>query len=67
MLEEPVFPMPKDHLSHGVTVPRALQAHKAVAQQTHAHELAKTPTHEDEKIALILFLIGGFTLWFAFR
>ena len=56
VLEEPVIPMPKGHLSH-----------KAVAQQTHTHELAKKPTHEDEKIALILFLTGGFTLWVTFR
>ena len=26
-----------------------------------------TTTHEDEKIALILFLTGGFTRWFLFR
>ena len=49
---EPVIPMPKDHLSH-----------KFVAQQTHAHELAKKPTHEDEKIAFVLFLVGGFVIW----
>ena len=49
---EPVIPLPKDNLSH-----------KAVAQQTHAHELAKKPTHEDERIALILFLTGGFAIW----
>ena len=30
---------------------------------THAHKLAKKPTHEDEKIALVLFLAGGFTIW----
>ena len=33
---------------------------------THTYELAKKPTYEDEKIALILFLTGGFTLWFMF-
>ena len=53
---EPVIPVPKDHLSH-----------KALAQQTHAHELAKRPTHEDERIALILFLTGGFVIWNTFR
>ena len=43
--------------------------HKVVAQTTHAHELAKKPTitHEEEKIALVLFLTGGFTMWFMFR
>ena len=45
---EPVIPVPKGHLIH-----------KAVAQQTHTHELARKPTHEDEKIALVLFLTGG--------
>ena len=48
---EPAIPMPKDHLSH-----------KTAAQQTHAHELAKKPTHEDEKIALVLALTGGFVI-----
>ena len=35
---------------------------KVVAQPTHAHELSQTPTitHEEEKIALVLFLAGGF-------
>ena len=55
-VEEPVIPMPKGHPSH-----------KAVAQQTHALELAKKPTHEDEKIALVLFLTGGFIIWNLFQ
>ena len=50
--EEPVIPMPKGHPSHD----------KAVAQQTHAQEIAKKPTHEDEKIALVLALTGGFAI-----
>ena len=29
---------------------------------THTDQLAKKPTHGDERIALILFLTGGFTL-----
>ena len=34
---------------------------KVVAQPTHAHELSQKPniTHEEEKIALVLFLAGG--------
>ena len=49
MLEEPVISMPKGHPSH-----------KAIAQQTQA----KKPTaHEDEKIALIIFLSVGFTIY----
>ena len=47
--EEPVISMPKGHPSH-----------KVVAQQTQAK---KPATHEDEKIAFILFLAGGFTIW----
>ena len=52
VLEEPVIPMPKGHPSH-----------KVVA---HTHELAKKPTHEEEKIALILFLADGFAIWYIF-
>ena len=61
---EPVIPMPKD------------LSHKAAAQQTqrsraplgpHAHELAKKPAHEGERIALVLFLTGGFGIWNIFR
>ena len=53
---EPVIPMPKDHPSH-----------KVVAQQTHAHELAKKPAHGDEKIAFVLCLAGDFVIWNIFR
>ena len=31
------------------------------------HELAKEPTHEDEKIVLVLALAGGFAIWNVFR
>ena len=46
-----------------------LKSHMVVAQPTHAHELAHKPTitHEEEKIALILFLTGGFAMWFMFQ
>ena len=44
-----------------------MKSHKVVAQPNHAHQLAKKPTHKEEKIALILFLTGGFTIWFLFR
>ena len=38
----------------------SIKSYKAVAKQTQA----KKPTnHEDEKIALILSLVGGFTRW----
>ena len=34
---------------------------------THHHELAKEPTHEDEKIVLALALAGGFAIWNVFQ
>ena len=34
-----------------------------VEKPTHTYELAKKPTHEDEKIALVLALAGGFAIW----
>ena len=49
---EPIISMPK------------VTSHKAIA---HAHELAKKQTYEDEKIALVLFLSGGFTIWNIFQ
>ena len=56
---------PKDHLSHGVAErPWAHRAHKVAAKQTQAK---KPTTHEDEKIALVLFLAGGFAIWNIFR
>ena len=55
-IDEPVVSVPKGHPSH-----------KAVAQQTHAPELAKKPTHEDQEIALVLFLTGGFVIWNLFQ
>ena len=47
----------------------AMLCHKLVAQPTHTHELSQKPTitHEDEKIALVLFLTGAFTVSFMFR
>ena len=47
----------------------AMPSHKVIAQPTHADELAQKPTitHEEEKIALILFITGGFAMWFMFR
>ena len=53
VLEEPVITMSKGHWSH-----------KVVA---HAHKLAKKLTHEEEKIAWILFLAGSFAICNIFR
>ena len=52
LVSEPAISMPKGHPSH-----------KVIVQPTQA----KKPTHEDEKIALFLFLSGGFTIWNIFR
>ena len=53
--------------------PNITQAQKPTPQSgdpvgpiTH-HELAKVPTHEDENIALLLALAGGFAIWNIFR
>ena len=42
----------------------SIKSYKAVAKQTQAK---KPTTHKDEKIALVLFLVGGFTIWNIFR
>ena len=41
---------------------------KAIAHSTTTHGLAQKQaiTHEEERAALILFLTGGFTMWFLF-
>ena len=62
--------MPK--ISHQSTIthhklekkPNVTQAQKPTI--TH-HELANEPTHEDEKIVLVLALAGGFAIWNVFR
>ena len=55
---EPVIPMPKGHPSHNKAVAQPLPRGVQVPTQ------AKKPTtHEDEKIALVLFLTDGFTIW----
>ena len=40
--------------------------HKVVTQTTVAHTQKPTNTHEEEKIALILSLLGTFTTWYMF-
>ena len=65
-------------ITHGVTArSRALRGHHELKKKpnitqgqkptiTH-HELAKEPTHEDEKIVLALALAGGFAIWNVFQ
>ena len=65
-------------ITHGVAQgPRALRGHHELEKKPHItqaqkptityHELAKGPTHEDEKIVLVLALAGGFAIWNVFR
>ena len=59
-LETPVI---KNHKTNSLETP-AIESHSNTTQG-----LTHTPTisHEDEKTALILFIVGGFTVWFLFR
>ena len=52
----------KNHKTNSLKTP-TIESHSNTAQG-----LTHTPTisHEDEKIALILFIAGGFTVWFLF-
>ena len=61
LVSEPVIPVPKGHLSHKVV---AQQPPGGVQVPTQAK---KPTTHEDEKIALVLALAGGFIIWNIFR
>ena len=56
-------PIMKSHKTNSLE-PTTIKSHSNAAQGlTHA----PTISHEDEKTALILFLTGGFTVWFLFR
>ena len=59
-LETPTI---KNHKTNSLETP-TIKSHSNTAQG-----LTHTPTisHEDEKTALILFIAGGFTVWFLFR
>ena len=56
-------PAIKSHKTNSLE-PTTIKSHSNTAQG-----LIHTPTisHEDEKTALILFLTGGFTVWFLFQ
>ena len=55
-------PAIKNHKTNSLETP-TIESHSNTAQGlTHA----PTISHEDEKTALILFLTGGFTVWFLF-
>ena len=58
-LETPAI---KNHKTNSLET-TAIKSHPNTAQGlTHA----PTISHEDEKTALILFIVGGFTVWFLF-
>ena len=56
-------PVMKSHKTNSLE-PTTIESYSNTAQG-----LTQAPTisHEDEKTALILFLTGGFTVWFLFR
>ena len=57
------IPAMKSHKANSLE-PTTIESHSNTTQGlTHA----PTISHEDEKTALILFLTGGFTVWFLFR
>ena len=58
-----MVPVMKSHKSNSLE-PTTIESHSNATQG-----LTHTPTisHEDETTALILFLTGGFTIWFLFR
>ena len=59
-LETPAI---KNHKTNSLETP-AIESHSNTTQGlTHA----PTISHEDEKTALILFITGGFTVWFLFQ
>ena len=47
------------NISHGVQRPQAHRAHKP--------QEAQPITHNEEKVALVLFIAGGFAIWNIFR
>ena len=51
-------------LAKVIALEPSMKSYKVVAKQTQAK---KPTTHEDEKIALVLFLTGGFVIWNIFR
>ena len=57
-----MVPVMKSHKTNSLE-PTTIESHSDTAQG-----LTRAPaiSHEDEKTALILFLTGGFTVWFLF-
>ena len=53
----------KNHKTNSLETPTI----KSHSNTTHGLTHAPTISHDDEKAALILFVTGGFTVWFLFR
>ena len=51
--------------SHQTTNSNEVQAQKPTI--THKNQEPQTITHNEERIALVLFLAGGFAIWNVFR
>ena len=69
------FTKPEEETTTKKELQKTTIIHKVVMQEWSAPQLsrgaqpAEKPiiTHEEERAALILFLTGGFTIWFMFR
>ena len=70
----PKTPATKNHKTNSLETP-AIESHSNITQglthaptiSHHGRKAPAPPAHEDEKIALILFITGGFTVWGLFR
>ena len=56
----------KPKISYQPTITQAQKPNKTHVQKQTITQ-AQKPTHEEEKIAFILFLVGGFTIWYTFQ
>ena len=53
----------KPNITHVLTQAQKPTPWSRASEGPHTYELAKKPIHEDEKIALVLALAGGFAIW----
>ena len=57
----------KPNITHVLTQAQKPIPRSGAPEGPHTYESTKKPTHEDEKIALVLALVGGFATWNIFR
>ena len=60
------FDLGKNENVNALLSTQPTMTHKVVTETAVAHTQKPTNTHEEEKIVLILFLTGGFAIWYAF-